>query len=340
MPDVELTSYSHGAGCACKLSPVELATILEPVRDHAATQHDDLIVGLSVADDAGVYALGDGRALVQTVDIFTPVVDDPYDWGRIAAANALSDIYAMGGTPITALSYLAWPRDALAFDLSAHVLEGGFDIMAEAGATIVGGHSVDSPEPSFGFAVTGLVPAEEAVTLGGARPGDKLLLTKPLGIGIITTAIKRKLVTDEVAERAIDVMTTLNRDAGSALHAVSAHAATDVTGFGFLGHLREMCEASGVGAAIEAQAVPVIEGAAELLAQGAWAGGSKRNLESVHRMVDSSLPEQKIRLLADAQTSGGLLVSLDPGSVAQYLELVPTAVEVGVVTDSLRIEVL
>ncbi|MEX1092775.1 MAG: selenide, water dikinase SelD, partial [Acidimicrobiia bacterium] len=174
MSDVRLTRYSHGAGCACKLSPDELTEVLGPVRGHRALVHPDLLVGLSVADDAGVFALGDGRALVQTVDIFTPVVDDPYDWGRIAAANALSDIYAMGAEPITALNYLAWPRDQLPFEVSAGVLQGGFDVMAEAGCTVVGGHSVDSPEPSFGFAVTGLVSSDAVVTLAGARPGDIL----------------------------------------------------------------------------------------------------------------------------------------------------------------------
>lgn len=339
MSDVRLTAYSHGAGCACKLSPTELSEVLGPVRGHRALEHPDLLVGLSVADDAGVFALGDGRALVQTVDIFTPVVDDPYDWGRIAAANALSDIYAMGAEPITALNYLAWPRDQLPFEVSAGVLQGGFDVMAEAGCTVVGGHSVDSPEPSFGFAVTGMVGRDEVVTLAGARPGDVLVLTKPLGIGIITTAIKREICPEPVARSAVNTMTKLNRAAGAALADADAHAATDVTGFGLLGHLRELVEASGVGAEVRFSDVPVLDGAKELLEHGAWAGGSKRNLESVRSIVESDVDEPSLRLLADAQTSGGLLVAMDRASVEAYIDLVPGAAAIGEVVAGAGIEV-
>jgi selenide,water dikinase len=339
MPDVRLTSYSHGAGCACKLSPAELSKILLPVRGHPALSHPDLVVGLSVADDAGVYSLGEGRALVQTVDIFTPVVDDPYEWGMVAAANALSDVYAMGGTPITALNYLAWPRDQLPFEVSEGVLRGGFDVMEEAQCTVVGGHSVDSPEPSFGFAVTGLVDVDRVVTLAGAQAGDQLVLTKPLGIGIITTAIKRQICPADVAVSAVDTMVRLNRVAGSALFA-SAHAATDVTGFGLLGHLREMTEASGVGAVIRSDDVPVLTGASELLEQGAWAGGSKRNHDSVMPIVDSSVDDTSLRILTDAQTSGGLLVALDPSAVHGYLADVPGSVEIGEVVAGSGIQVV
>ncbi|MEX0797536.1 MAG: selenide, water dikinase SelD [Acidimicrobiia bacterium] len=340
MSDVRLTRYSHGAGCACKLSPDELSEVLGPVRGHRALAHPDLLVGLSVADDAGVFALGDGRALVQTVDIFTPVVDDAYDWGRIAAANALSDIYAMGAEPITALNYLAWPRDQLPFEVSAGVLQGGFDVMAEAGCTVVGGHSVDSPEPSFGFAVTGLVSSDAVVTLAGARPGDILVLTKPLGIGIITTAIKREICPEPIARSAVDTMTRLNRAAGAALGGADAHAATDVTGFGLLGHLREMVEASGVGAVVRSPDVPVLDGARELLEQGAWAGGSKRNFESVRSIVASDVDEFSLRLLADAQTSGGLLVAMDRASVDGYLDLVPGSADIGEIVTGSGIEVV
>ena len=329
MSNVRLTRYSHGAGCACKLSPTELSEVLGPVRGHRALEHPDLLVGLSVADDAGVFALGDSRALVQTVDIFTPVVDDPYDWGRIAAANALSDIYAMGAEPLTALNYLAWPRDQLPFEVSAGVLQGGFDVMADAGCTVVGGHSVDSPEPSFGFAVTGLVDTGGLVTLAGARPGDVLVLTKPLGIGIITTAIKREICPEPVARRAVDTMTQLNRVAGAALGGADAHAATDVTGFGFLGHLREVVEASGVGAVVRFSDVAVLDGARELLDQGAWAGGSNRNFASVRSIVEADVDESSLRLLADAQTSGGLLVAMDRASVEGYLDLVPGSADIG-----------
>lgn len=340
MPEVRLTRYSHGAGCACKLSPSELTEILRPVREHPALSHPDLLVGLSVADDAGVYSLGDGRALVQTVDIFTPVVDDPYEWGRVAAANALSDVYAMGGTPITALNYLAWPRDQIPFEISEDVLRGGFDVMKAADCTVVGGHSVDSPEPSFGFAVTGLVDVDRVVTLAGAQAGDQLVLTKPLGIGIITTAIKREICSSEVAKSAVDTMVQLNRGAGSALYAAGAHAATDVTGFGLLGHLRELTEASGVGAVVRFDDVPVLSGARELLEQGAWAGGSQRNYDSVAPFVDSSIDGSSLRVLADAQTSGGLLVALDSSAVPGYLSDVPGAVEIGEVVAGTGIKVV
>lgn len=340
MPEVRLTRYSHGAGCACKLSPAELSGILLPIRGHPALSHSDLVVGLSVADDAGIYSLGDGRALVQTVDIFTPVVDDPYDWGRVAAANALSDVYAMGGTPITALNYLAWPRDQLPFEVSEGVLRGGFDVMKEAECTVVGGHSVDSPEPSFGFAVTGLVDVDRVVTLAGAQAGDQLVLTKPLGIGIITTAIKRETCPPEVAVSAVDTMTRLNREAGSALFDAGAHAATDVTGFGLLGHLREMIDASGVGAVVRSGNVPVLSGARGLLEEGAWAGGSKRNHDSVIPIVDSTVDDTSLRVLTDAQTSGGLLVALHPSSVPGYLAEVPEAVEIGEVVAGSGIRVV
>ncbi len=300
---------------------------MRPVHGHPATEHPDLLIGLSVADDSGVYTLGDGRALVQTVDIFTPVVDAPYDWGRIAAANALSDVYAMGADPLTALAFLAWPRDELPFQVAGEVLRGGLDVMKLAGCTVVGGHSVDGPEPMFGYAVTGLVAAGEAVAISGARAGDVLILTKPLGIGIATTAIKRGFCPPGLAAKAIEQMATLNSLAGAALISNSAHAATDVTGFGLLGHLREMCEASGVSANIAFGDVPVLDGVLDLLAQGAWAGGSKRNLESVRDVVDSR--DVDIRILADAQTSGGLLVALDPSDVDGYLVAVPGAVIIG-----------
>ena len=340
MSDVRLTRYSHGAGCACKLSPAELSQVLGPIRGHPALEHPDLRVGLSVADDAGVFDLGDGRALVQTVDIFTPVVDDPYDWGRIAAVNALSDIYAMGAEPITALNYLAWPRDQLPFAVSAGVLQGGFDVMAEAGCTVVGGHSVDSPEPSFGFAVTGLAASDDVVTLAGAMPGDVLVLTKPLGIGIITTAIKREICPEPVARSAVETMTRLNREAGSALVGANAHAATDVTGFGLLGHLREMIEASRVGAVVRPSSVPVLDGARELLEQGAWAGGSNRNLASVRSVVNSAVDESSLRILADAQTSGGLLVAMDRSSVDGFLDRVPGSADIGEVVPGAGIDVV
>jgi selenide,water dikinase len=336
---VRLTEYSHGAGCACKLGPEELAVVMGAVRDHPAASHPDLVIGVEASDDAGVYDLGDGRALVQTVDIFTPVVDDPGDWGRIAAANALSDIYAMGTIPMTALQYLAWPRDKLDLALAREVVEGGLDMMRQAGCTVVGGHSIDGPEPTYGFAVTGLVEAASVFSNSRAVPDDILILTKPLGIGIITTAIKRGKCPPDVARKAIETMTTLNDLAGSSLAATRAHACTDVTGFGLLGHLREMCLASGVGATVSAAAVPVLDGARELLGLGMWAGGSQRNVESIVDFVKSEAGEVELRILADAQTSGGLLVSLPPSSAEEYLRLVPGSAAIGRIMDGTGIVV-
>jgi selenide,water dikinase len=297
------------------------------------------MIGIGTGDDAGAYALGDGRALIQTIDIFTPIVDSPTDWGRIAAANALSDIYAMGATPLIALQYLAWPRDELPFDMASEVIEGGMDVMADAGCTVVGGHSIDSPEPTYGFAVTGVVEESELITNAGARPGDVLVLTKPLGIGVITTAIKRGECPPHIAEKATELMTTLNRDAGAALYAHGASAATDVTGFGLLGHLRELLDASGVGARIVFEHVPVLDGVRDLLERGMWAGGSNRNYKSVRGYVMSELDETAIKILADAQTSGGLLVALPGDAVDGYLEAVAGAVVIGSVIDGTGIEV-
>jgi selenide, water dikinase len=328
-----MTEYSHGAGCACKLGPDELARVMGTVNGHTASSHPDLLVGVASSDDAGVFDIGDGRALVQTVDIFTPVVDEPFDWGRIAAANALSDVYAMGGTPLTALQYLAWPRDKLDLDLAAEVISGGMEVMAKAGCTVVGGHTIDSPEPTYGFAVTGMVDSDSYSTNSGARPGDSLILTKPLGIGIITTAIKRGKCPPGLARRAIDSMTTLNDVAGAALARNLANAATDVTGFGLLGHLREMCLASGVGATLALGRVPTFEGMRELLGQGMWAGGSERNLRSVLDFVESEVDEDGLRLLADAQTSGGLLVSAPPASAGEYFQSVPGSALIGRITE-------
>lgn len=306
-----------------------MAQVLGSVQDHAAVSHPDLIVGIGTGDDAGVYSLGDGRALIQTVDIFTPVVDSPRDWGRIAAANALSDIYAMGGTPLTALQYLAWPRDRLAFDIASEVISAGMDVMAEAGCTVVGGHSIDGPEPTYGFAVTGTAAADDVVANTEAQVGDMLVLTKPLGMGIITTAIKRGACPPDLARTAVEVMASLNDRAGRALKEAGASAATDVTGFGLLGHLLEVCRASGVGAEIELAAVPILDGVTELLAAGMWAGGSQRNLTAVEADLETDHDIDLVKPLIDAQTSGGLLVALPPAGVDTYLERVSGSVVIG-----------
>jgi selenide,water dikinase len=318
--NIRLTSFSHGAGCACKLSPDDLAEIIGPLRSHPATSASELIVGLHTSDDAGVWRLPSGEQLVQTVDFFTPIVDDPYDWGRIAAANALSDIYAMGGRPITALQLVAWPRSALPFSQLGEVVRGGAEVMVESGTTIVGGHSIDDPEPKYGFAVTGLAPPGGPITNAGARPGDVLVLTKPLGMGVITSAIKRGVCPPDLAETAIRVMTTLNADALAPMLEVGVHAATDVTGFGLLGHLREMLVASKVAARIDVEAVPVLAGVRELVEQQIYPGGSERNLASLRSFIDQDLDDESaIRILADAQTSGGLLIAVAP-HLAQPLE--------------------
>jgi selenide,water dikinase len=295
---------------------------------------------VATADDAGVYALGDGRALVQTIDVFAPVVDSAYDWGRIAAANALSDIYAMGATPLTALQYLGWPRDDLPFDVAAEVVRGGLDVMAEAACTVVGGHSIDGPEPHYGFAVTGLAGADRILSNQGASPGDALVLTKPLGIGIITTAIKRGACPPELADRAIAVMTTLNHRASMAALSHDASAVTDVTGFGLLGHLQEMTVFSSIGATVEFGSVPVLEGTAELLGQDMWAGGSERNRRHIDDYIHTSLDEGPIRILSDAQTSGGLLIAVHRDRVDSLLEHLTGAACIGEIDSGPGITIL
>lgn len=267
------------------------------------------------------------------------MVDSPADWGGIAAANALSDVYAMGGVPLTALQFLAWPRDELPFELASEVISGGMDVMARAGCTVVGGHSIDGEEPTFGYAVTGLAPETGVVTNAGAEAGDVLVLTKPLGMGIITTAIKRGKCPTELERQAIEVMTTLNDLAGAALMTHGATAATDVTGYGLLGHLREVCEASGLGATVVSETVPVLDGVSELAALGMWAGGSQRNLEFLLPLLETDLDEGTIKPLLDAQTSGGLLVALPEVAVAGYIEDVPGASVIGRLTSEKTIRV-
>jgi selenide, water dikinase len=295
-----------------------LAQVLRPLQGHQASTHPDLIIGTETSDDAGVYRIAPDRALVQTVDFFTPVVDDAYDWGRIAAANALSDVYAMGGQPLTALQLLGWPRDVIAWEVAGEVIRGGADVMAAAGCTIVGGHSVDDAEPKYGFAVTGLVDPKRMMTNAAAKPGDTLVLTKPIGTGVVTTAIKRGACPNDLAERVVAQMTDLNDRAATAALSVGVTAATDVTGFGLLGHLHEMLRASGVSAVIHVEAIPVLEGAASLLADGYFPGGSGRNLAAVEPFVDSAVDD--FRMLADAQTSGGLLLATsEPGALQEAL---------------------
>ncbi len=306
----KLTSLSHGAGCACKIPRDRLQEILAGL---PGSEDPDLLVGSQTADDAAVYRIGERQALVHTADFFTPIVDDPRDFGRIAATNALSDVYAMGGTPLVAINLVAFPLDDLDGSILAAILAGGSEAVAAAGAVIGGGHSIDDPEPKYGLAVSGLVDPERMLTNAGARPGDVLVLTKPLGSGLVTTAAKRGAGDPELTARAVEVMCELNDRASRAAVAAGASAATDVTGFGLLGHLNEMCAASGVGAVVEAAAVPAIDGVLDIAAGGeAVAGGSRRNREQAERFATwgTGVPDGLRVLLTDAMTSGGLLVSL------------------------------
>jgi selenide,water dikinase len=305
--EYRLTQYAHGGGCACKLPPGELETIVAGLVPGGAAG-GDLLIGLDDGDDAAVMRIGDGRqAVVSTVDFFTPVVDDPYDWGRIAAANALSDVYAVGGTPALALNLLCWPREKLPLELAAEVLRGGAAIADEAGCAVAGGHSVDDPEPKYGLAVTGFADPQRLLRIDGGKPGVPLSLTKPLGIGVLNS---RHKATGEVFAGAIAAMTTLNRDAARAALDAGIVCATDITGFGLLGHVYKLARASGVTAVIDSAAVPYLDGAREALRDGYVSGGTRRNLEWVapHASFDGVAEHDRL-LLADAQTSGGLLVA-------------------------------
>jgi len=314
---VRLTALSHGSGCACKIGPGELRRI---VRALPVTADADLLVGVETSDDAGVFRISEELALVQSVDFFTPIVDDPYDFGRIAAANALSDIYAMGARPLTALNLVAFSLERLGEEVPSQVLLGGAAMAQEAGVTVLGGHSIDDPEPKYGMAVTGVAHPEQVVRNSTARAGDVLFLTKPVGGGAITTAAKRGHASAELVERCTGVMSTLNAAAAQAALSVGPSAMTDVTGFGLLGHLHELAESSGVVATVEAQAVPAIEGALDLIAGGdALSGGSRRNREFVAPFTSFSaeVPERHRALLCDAMTSGGLLIAVEARRAAE-----------------------
>ena len=316
---VRLTDYSHGAGCACKLSPADLRTVLGMMQAPNVASDPNLLVGFDKSDDAAVYQVRDDLAIVVTTDFFTPIVDDAYDWGRIAATNALSDIYAMGADPLLALNLVAWPREGIPFEVLARVLDGGGDVVREAGALIGGGHSIDDTEPKYGLAVVGTAHPESIWRNSGAQIGDVLVLTKPIGLGAISTAIKRGSASASLIETAVTVMTTLNASGRNAARAVGVNAATDVTGFGLLGHAREMLSGSGLAGEIQFQTVPAIDGAFELISAGMVAGGTQRNhaylsdLESGLPSIDwGSLSEDQQFFLADAQTSGGLLFAVEP----------------------------
>ncbi|MBW6499649.1 MAG: selenide, water dikinase SelD [Bacteroidales bacterium] len=312
---VRLTQFTHGLGCACKIRPQYLEKVLQ---DMPAVFDKNVLVGASTSDDAAVYKISNEVAIVQTVDFFTPIVDDPYAFGAIAAANALSDIYAMGAKPLFALNIVGFPSNRLPMQVLKDILKGASDKAAEAGIPILGGHTVEDTEPKFGMVVTGQVHPEKVLTNSGALPGDVLILTKPIGTGIISTAVKRGLADEETAMAARKVMATLNAAAAKAMENFPVNACTDVTGFGLLGHLKELTEGSRVGANIFAEKVPLISGTMQLAMAGAIPGGTKNNLEFVSKLVDWSetIPEIMKLILCDAQTSGGLLISL-PENLAE-----------------------
>jgi len=326
-----LTQFSHGAGCGCKLGPLELAQVLSalpPVDDPR------VLVGATTGDDAAVFQIGPERALVATVDFFTPIVDDPRAYGAIAAANAISDIYAMGAEPLFALSLVSFPRDLLSSGYLEPILSAGAEKLAQAGVPVIGGHSIDDPEPKFGYAVTGEVHPDRIVSHSGAQAGDLLYLTKPLCSGLVATAIKQGSCPEDLQARAIEVMAHLNQAAGRAMVHCGAHAATDVTGFGLLGHLSNLR----VGADVELARVPVLPGVRSLAATGNFPSGTQRNYDALSHLVDwSDLPQTERLLLCDAQTSGGILVALPPEAGTAFESALGDspfpAVRIGVVTD-------
>ncbi len=297
-------------------------------------------MGLETSDDAAVYKLSEDLAIVQTVDYITPVVDDPYSCGAVAAANSLSDIYAMGARPIFALNVVGFPAGKLPLSVLSAILRGGADKAQEAGAAIVGGHSIDDPEPKYGLVVTGLIHPKKILTNAGAKIGDDLILTKPLGIGIITTGIKRERVSRETIEKVIEVMTTLNKAAAEVMVEVGVSACTDITGFGLLGHLHEMTSASGTGARVSLKAVPILPEAWELIKEGVCPGGSKRNHQALQGKVKwaPEIPEEAQLILCDAQTSGGLLIAVPKTKSQEMVHRLqavkaPAAQKIGEITE-------
>ncbi|MHA3701217.1 selenide, water dikinase SelD [Jatrophihabitans sp. YIM 134969] len=324
-----LTSYAHGGGCACKIPPGELEAVVAGFRASPRDPVGELLVGLDTGDDAAAVRIEGGRAVIATADFFTPVVDDPYDWGQIAVANALSDVYAMGGTPLVGVNLLGWPRDVLPFDLAAEVLRGGAAVADEAGCFVGGGHSVDAPEPLYGMAVTGIADPDHLLRNDRGVAGLPLSLTKPLGTGVLNN---RHKATGDTFPQAVATMTALNRDASIAALAAGIVAATDVTGFGLLGHLYKLARASGVAAVVDSAAVPYLDDVRESLAAGFVPGGSRRNLDWVRPHLAATVDDLELVLLADAQTSGGLLVAGEVPGGTVIGELVPATTGGPVVT--------
>ncbi|RYG74230.1 selenide, water dikinase SelD [Lentibacillus lipolyticus] len=335
--NIQLTSLSSKGGCGCKIGPADLENVLRSLPQ--ATPNPNLLVGLDTSDDAGVYKLTDDLALVQTVDFFTPIVNDPYAFGQVAAANAISDVYAMGGTPITALNIVAYPISTLDESILAEILRGAGDKLEEAGVSLVGGHSIDDQEPKFGLAVTGTVNPENVLTNTSAKPGDKLILTKPIGVGIMTSSLKKDMLTDEEIDRVTDLMTTLNKTAAETMKDYRIHASTDVTGFGLLGHASEIAAGSNVEVRIDSESVPVLPRVKELAAAGSVPGGTKNNYDHIRDIVTFPANTDQLDkwILCDAVTSGGLLIAVDSNDADALLaELQQKGTEasiIGSVTD-------
>jgi selenium donor protein len=317
--NVKLTQFTHGLGCACKLRPQALEEILKEL---PVPFHPDILVGSDQSDDAAVYRINSSQAIVQTLDFFTPIVDDPYTFGAIAAANALSDIYAMGAKPLFALNIVGFPSNRLPMKVLKDILHGASDKASEAGIQVIGGHTVDDTEPKFGMAVTGIIHPDKILRNSGAKPGDILILTKPIGTGILATAMKRGLTDQQLNNRTIELMLNLNKTAAEVMLTFPVSTATDVTGFGLLGHLHEMTAASGLDAVIIAGDVPLLPGAEEMAAAGIIPGGTLNNLEYVQKFVhwDERIGYVKKILLCDAQTSGGLLVSMPETHAYEFVQ--------------------
>ncbi|MGB3179946.1 MAG: selenide, water dikinase SelD [Cyclobacteriaceae bacterium] len=317
MSEIKLTSYSHGAGCGCKISPAILDRMLAGFSK--SESFPGLLVGNDTRDDAAVFDTGDGRAVISTTDFFMPIVDDPVDFGRIASVNAISDVYAMGGKPIMAIAILGWPIDKIAPEVAGEVLRGARQACSEAGIPLAGGHSIDAPEPIFGLSVTGMVDTENLKRNDGARSGAALFLTKPLGVGIISTAQKKGLAQPDDLERARNSMVTLNSIGSKLGTKPYVQALTDVTGFGLLGHLSEVCRAAGVSATLYADKVPLLPNLDYYLEQKAIPGGTTRNWQSYGKDIADLTDSQKI-LFCDPQTSGGLLIAVDPDHIGTFRE--------------------
>ena len=317
--DVRMTEYSHGSGCGCKISPAVLDIMLQSQLPGVADAA--LLVGNSTRDDAAVYDLGNGTAIISTTDFFMPIVDDPFTFGRIAATNAISDIYAMGGRPLMAIAIFGWPLDKLPAEVGQQVVEGGRKACQDAGINLAGGHSIDAPEPIFGLAVTGTVATDRVKQNSTARAGDRLYLTKPLGVGILSTAQKKKVIAPEHAQLAPESMCRLN-DLGTALADLECVTAmTDVTGFALGGHLREMCEGSGLHAIVHFDRLPLLPEVLHYLEKGCSPGGAQRNFDAYGHLI-SELNETQKQIICDPQTSGGLLVAVREGGEETFLEVV------------------